>query len=146
MVTIKESSREELDLFSEMELEAGISPFVIPYSTDEHLETFDKPESRYLSIYDQDHLEGFILLLLEADGFSVEFRRIVVTGKGKGIGQTAIAQVDDYCREVLHRNRIWLDVFENNERARHVYEKSGYKRFKEGDYRGRVLLFYEKTL
>lgn len=146
MVALRESLREELEVFSEMELDDDTSPFVIPYSIDEHRDMFDKPESRYLSICSLDRLVGFILLLLEPDNRSVEFRRIVVFEKGRGIGQSAIAQVDAYCKNELHRSRIWLDAFENNDRARHVYEKCGYKQYKLGEYQGRTLCFYEKAL
>lgn len=146
MVVLRQSLREELRVFSEIELDDDTSPFVIPYSIDEHRDMFSKPESRYLSIHSQNRFAGFILLLLEPDNMSVEFRRIVVVEKGRGIGQSAINQVDAYCKNKLHRSRIWLDVFENNDRARHVYEKCGYKQFKVGEYHGRTLCFYEKAL
>ena len=41
-------------------------------------------------------------------------------------------------------NRIWLDVYENNARGMHVYEKMGYRRFNQKKTGERILYFYEK--
>ena len=50
-------------------------------------------------------------------------------------------------RAVLGRARIWLDVFDDNERARRAYEASGYRFVGTGRYPdGRALLFYDKVL
>jgi RimJ/RimL family protein N-acetyltransferase len=76
----------------------------------------------------------------------VEFRRVVVADKDKGIGQLAIAAMERFCRAELERKRIWLDVFESNHRGRHVYEKLGYQRFGESSHPGGKLLLYEKAL
>ena len=54
--------------------------------------------------------------------------------------------VDQICRSEFGRLRVWLDVFETNLRARHVYEQCGYQRFGESEHEGRRLLLYEKVL
>jgi RimJ/RimL family protein N-acetyltransferase len=100
----------------------------------------------YLRIIADDKLKGFVMLALDPDQSSVEFRRIVVSTKGLGIGQSAIAKMEEFCRVELGRSRIWLDVFEYNHRGRHIYEKLGYRRFGESVIDGNVLLLYEKTL
>jgi RimJ/RimL family protein N-acetyltransferase len=68
------------------------------------------------------------------------------TKRGRGIGQDAIAQMEHYVTEILGRSRVWLDVFEENERARHIYEKLGYSRFGDATRGDRRLLLYEKRL
>jgi diamine N-acetyltransferase len=47
---------------------------------------------------------------------------------GKGYGTEATALVVKYAFETLNLNRVWLHVFEYNERAVRVYEKTGFRR------------------
>ena len=145
-VNIEKAELDDLSQFAEMEQEAGTSEFVIPYSLNEHQNQFSEPHVIYLRITDDNVIVGFFILALEADGCSVEFRRIVVSDKGKGIGQAAIRQMEVYCRYELQRSRIWLDVFEHNQRGRHIYEKLGYIQYGKGEFIGKLLLLYEKRL
>lgn len=145
-VKIEKAELDDLSQFAEMEQEAGTSEFVIPYSLNEHQIQFSEPNVVYLRITDHDVIVGFFILALEADDCSVEFRRIVVSDKGKGIGQAAIRQMEVYCRDELQRSRIWLDVFEHNQRGRHIYEKLGYKLNEKREFMGKALLLYEKRL
>ena len=84
--------------------------------------------------------------MLDARNDSVEFRRILIDQNRRGIGQAAIAAMENYCREQWNPKRIWLDVFEDNEIGRHIYQKLGYARFGEDIFDGRKLLFFEKQL
>lgn len=145
-VTIGKATHDDLSLFAIMEQEAGTSEFINSYSVAEHHSKFEEPQIIYLRITSAGVIAGFFILALEPDGRSVEFRRIVVSDKGKGIGQTAIKQMETFCRDELGRSRIWLDVLEGNHRGRHIYEKLGYKRFGEQDSMGKQLLLYEKTV
>jgi RimJ/RimL family protein N-acetyltransferase len=58
---------------------------------------------------------------------NIEFRRIVIGEKGKGIGRKAIQKVKHFCFEDLKCHRIWLDVIDTNERAKHLYLSEGFK-------------------
>jgi len=145
-VKVERASDKDLRLFFTMEQETDTRDFITPYSYPEHLSRFSDPDLIYLRILWNKNLVGFFILALEGDGNSVEFRRIVVSTKDKGIGQAAIKQMEEFCRNDLERNRIWLDVFEYNHRGRHIYEKLGYRRFSEGVSNGRSLLLYEKQL
>ena len=146
MVEIREALLEELPFFVKMEMAGDTVEFVIPYSFDKHSIEFNKENTIYLSIVDEEKLVGFIILALEPDGVSVEFRRIVVSEKGRGIGQLAITAMEDFCKVKLNCKRIWLDVFGFNQRGRYIYEKFGYAQFKTGDYHGQTLLYYQKML
>ena len=54
--------------------------------------------------------------------------------------------ISDVARHDLGRARLWLDVFEDNVRARRIYERVGYRQFGRTDHEGRVLLLYEQIL
>ena len=39
----------------------------------------------------------------------------------------AIKEIKRYCIEELKCHRFWLDVLENNQRARYLYQSKGFK-------------------
>ena len=116
------------------------------YQMERHREEFLRAKILYKSIYaTPDELIGFIILVLEPDGQSVEFRRIVVSERDKGYGRRAVALVDEICGEELGRKRVWLDVFEFNQRGRHLYESNGYRYVGASEFEGKTLRLYEKA-
>jgi diamine N-acetyltransferase len=142
---ICDTKREELGRISKIE-QSEARKFIMPYSLDRHEAEFAKPDVIYKSIWRGGQHIGFLILVLDSDARSVELRRIVVTESGRGYGKRVISMIDDICRDELGRVRVWLDVFETNERARHVYEQCGYRRFGEFEHEGRRLLLYEKAV
>lgn len=142
---LRDTKREELELICDME--RGEAPdFIIPYSIEKHHSEFAKSNVVYKSVWCDGQLIGFFILVLEQDARSVEFRRIVVSKPGLGYGKRIVKMVDQICRSEFGRLRVWLDVFQTNLRARHVYEQCGYQRFGKSEYEGRRLLLYEKVL
>lgn len=142
---IRDTKREELGRICEME-RGEARNFVIAYSLGRHQGEFAKPEVVYKSIWRGGRHIGFLIMVLDSDARSIEFRRIVVTEPGRGYGKKVVSMVDEICRDELRRDRVWLDVFETNERARHVYEQCGYHRFGKSEHEGRRLLLYEKEI
>lgn len=143
-ITLRDTRVEELAAIYKMEHGEARS-FILPYSLERHQEEFGRPTVVYRSIYRADKLVGFVILALDPDRMSVELRRIVISEPGRGIGKLAVEMVRNVCRSELGRTRLWLDVFERNERARHVYEECGYRRFGTSEHQGRTLLLYERT-
>ena len=146
MIHLDDSKVEELASFVEMELAADTAEFILPYDLERHRREFQRDDIHYLSIYDAGGLAGFFILALEADGRSVEFRRVVIDSTRRGIGQAAIRLMESYCRDRLGRERVWLDVFEFNRRGRHIYQKLGYRYFDQTELEGKTLLFFDKQL
>ncbi len=146
MIEVGESKSNQLQRFCNMEQDTDAAPNIVPYSLEQHLEEFNHSDIVYLSIYDNHQLAGFFILALDPDNSSVEFRRIVVACKDRGIGQQAISQMEAYCREHLERNRVWLGGFDFNHRGQHVYAKLGYKLFAKKDFHGETLLCYQKSI
>ena len=143
-ITLRKTKIEELSAICQME-QGEARDFVISYSLEKHTDEFRKPSVLYKSILQGAQLVGFVVLALDPDGRSLEFRRIVVSEPGRGIGKRVVAMVKDLCSSELGRERVWLDVFETNARARRVYESSGYKRFGTSEHDGRTLIRYETT-
>jgi ribosomal protein S18 acetylase RimI-like enzyme len=146
MTELQASTLEGLKLFSNWENLDGIREFICPYSIERQIEEFEKKEMIYLNINLNSKPIGFVLLKLEDDERSIEFRRIVIVKRGKGIGQKVLNKIESYCLNKLKRSRIWLDVFSFNKIGIHIYEKQGYQRIDEIDIDGKRAFIYERLL
>jgi len=144
-LVVRDTEARELERIREIE-QGEARNFIIPYSADRHQTEFSRPGVVYKSIFRDGQHIGFLILVLDSDERSVEFRRIVVTESGRGYGKRVVSMVDEICRKELVRIRVWLDVFETNERARHVYEQCGYRWFGRSEHEGKTLLLYEKMV
>jgi RimJ/RimL family protein N-acetyltransferase len=129
MVRLRPALPGELPRFTTFEQEEGAAPFVNTSSPEEHARLCARDDVTYLSIDREGELDGFVLLVLDPDGTSVELRRIVVVKRNRGTGQAALAAAERYCADRLGRRRVWLDVAPFNARAKHVYAKLGYRPF-----------------
>lgn len=143
---IRDSNKEELQLFKEFEERDDTNSFINSYSLEEHKLQFEKLDIIYKTIVADEEIIGFILLRLDDDGESVEFRRIVIDKKGKGYGKEAVKWLDNICIKELERKRIWLDVYDFNKRGIHIYESCGYKFMRSKEENGKTLKIYEKNL
>ena len=126
MVRLRPALPAELARFTAFETAEEAAPFVNTYTPAEHARMDARDDVTYLSIERAGELAGFVLLVLDPDGESVELRRIVVVRTDRGTGQLALAAAERYCREELRRRRVWLDVAPKNVRAKHIYGKRGY--------------------
>ena len=147
MVSVVPAKYSELARFVEIEHQVHARSFVTYSDLEVHEQQYASDNVVYLTIQsDNEAIAGFFLLNLEADGKTVEFARIAIDENHLGVGQEAIREMEQYVFTTLNRERIWLDVYEDNSRGKHVYEKLGYKHFKTEDRNGRGLLFYDKAL
>jgi len=136
IIKTKES---DIDTVVSIENESGNSQFILGNSKKEHLYMLKDNDFAHLMLYKNEKKIGFVILSgLKNKNKSVEFRRIIIKDKGKGFGRLAIKQIKHYCFELLKCHRLWLDVFETNERARYLYQSEGF--VEEGKLRDCVLV------
>ena len=143
LIKLNESNIQEIIL---MESDSDTSRFILPYDDNKHREEINKEQNLYLGIYENGILSGFIILGIEDNGSRIEFRRIVVKEKGNGIGQRAIYELENFCKDFWNTKSIWLDVFEDNKRGIHIYKKIGYELKSKSKFNSRNLLIMEKEL
>jgi RimJ/RimL family protein N-acetyltransferase len=137
------TDEKQLDDLVAWEQQSDVGEFILANTKAQHLASMQEPTIRYLSVFQNEQLVGFIILALEPNNM-VEFRRIVIGHRGAGIGQLAIQAMEQYCLEHFACQRIWLDVFDFNERGQHIYRKLGYQEFKRCEHGEHQLLFFEK--
>ncbi|MGD0301437.1 MAG: GNAT family protein, partial [Bryobacteraceae bacterium] len=67
-----------------------------------------------------------ILRGIQSVNCSVELMRVVVSEPGQGLGRAVLDAIVTKVFDELAAHRLWLDVFEHNARARHVYRSVGF--------------------
>jgi RimJ/RimL family protein N-acetyltransferase len=103
--------------------------FVGQWAREQHREALSNPDLAHLVVESVDGARpvGYVIMAGLLDGNrSVEFRRVVITEKGRGYGREVLRAVKRMAFEELKAHRLWLDVREKNERARGLYESEGF--------------------
>lgn len=102
--------------------------FVGQWTEQRHLATLTGPDARYfVSESDAGELCAFAILRGLDEGWgSIELKRIVVAAPEQGLGRKILRELIRLAFEEFGAHRFWLDVFEDNPRARHLYESLGF--------------------
>ena len=105
----------------------GYDVLTARWSAEEHAAALDRSDTGYLvGGPPGGGLEGFAILQPLRDVHEgAKLKRICVTRPGVGFGQPFLAAVIDWVFTATDNERLWLDVFTHNERARHVYRRVG---------------------
>jgi diamine N-acetyltransferase len=102
--------------------------FVGQWNEHRHRATMSGGDARYfVSSTEAGELEGYAILRgLSEDSGAIELKRIVVAEPGRGLGRRILEQLIRIAFEELGAHRLFLDVFADNARARHLYESLGF--------------------
>lgn len=126
-MTLREARSEDLPFIVELELRFSKLGFVGTDDLFTHQQALTDPDCVYWIVEDQGSPAGHVILRgLQSVDRCVELKRIVIGDPGRGLGRLALEAV---VSKVFHRfgaHRLWLDVFEHNARARHVYRSVGF--------------------
>ena len=117
---------------------------------DQHLKMLADPGAAYIVTEDQPgQVAGFAILQgLLSEHRAVELKRIVIGAPNHGTGKRLLNEVAERTFGQYGAHRLYLDVFVNNERARHVYETFGFQKegimrdaiYRDGAYYSLVLM------
>ena len=112
-----------------MERSQTAREFVGQWSEDRHRVTMAGTDARYYVA--DSHSGSFggyaILRGLDESSGSLELKRIVVATPGQGLGRLLLTGILLVVFKELGAHRLFLDVFEDNARARHLYESLGFQ-------------------
>ena len=128
-IRLLRTSEDDLDFVLSAEQSAENRAFVTVWTREQHLGALSSKDLSHLIIENtaDGNRVGYIILAGLADANqSIEFRRIVVTEKGRGYGRAALRMVKKLAFAELKAHRLWLDVKEHNVRARNMYESEGF--------------------
>ena len=111
-----------------IERSRGFDGLVGRWSAEEHAAEMAKPSARYFILREDGEPAGFVMIQrLGEDHDKAHLRRIAVATPGKGAGTRLINGVLDWLYTETEVNRIDLDVYIENERAKRSYEKGGFQ-------------------
>lgn len=126
-LTLSKTVPEDVALI--MKLESDNNQFVTEYSRERHMDILKDKNYMHLSIKRKNNgkLVGLVLLFGIQDVNRVlEFRRLAISEKGAGFGRETIRIIKHFCFEQLKFHRLWLDVFDDNQRAIGLYESESF--------------------
>ena len=85
------------------------------------------PSSRYLLSRESGEADGFVLFQgLNDPNLRVHLKRTAVADAGRGLGTRLLSASIDWLFTATDANRLDLEVFVDNTRARRAYEKLGF--------------------
>jgi len=102
--------------------------FVGQWSEDRHRTTLTGGDARYYVSENDTDIEAYVILRgLREESRSIELKRIVVGVPERGLGRRILTEIIRIAFRELEAHRLFFDVFEDNARARHLYESLGFK-------------------
>ena len=127
-ITLRPAHPGDADYIAGAEAVPEIARFVFPWPADRHVEKMAEPSSGYYICENASAAPvGYAILCgLDNPNRSVELMRIAVTERERGVGSAFLSMITREAFENLGAHRFWLDVFPDNDRARHVYRRFGF--------------------
>ncbi|MCM3431981.1 GNAT family N-acetyltransferase [Brevibacillus invocatus] len=128
-IRLRQTTLCDLDFVIRVESKEENIKFIIPWQRGKHESAINNEDIAHIIIEDKEtnYPLGFMIIAgLQNPNQSIEFMRIVITEKGKGVGREALKLIKKWVFEELNANRLWLDVKANNDRAKSVYELEGF--------------------
>ena len=103
--------------------------FVGQWSEDRHRSTMASSDARYyVSETERGEVEAYAILRgLEETSSAIELKRIVVGTPARGLGRRILKELMRIAFREMRAHRLYLDVFDHNARARHLYESLGFR-------------------
>lgn len=126
---LRTASGGDLRFVVDAEARPDIAPWVLPWSEERHRRALADPDQELLLLWpDAGAPVGFAMLAgLTSPHGCIELRRLAVVRPGRGHGRQALRAL---CRRAFREHlahRLWLDVREENQRARHLYTSEGFR-------------------
>jgi diamine N-acetyltransferase len=103
--------------------------FVGQWSEERHRANLTGGDARYyVSETDWGEVQAYAILRgIQEDSRAVELKRIVIAVPERGLGRKILTELIRIVFRELGAHRFFLDVFEDNSRARHLYESVGFQ-------------------
>ena len=118
---------EDIPALMAVERLPGYDALVGRWEADKHGAEMASPSSLYFALREGGRLAGFAIVLDIGDpNRRAHLKRIAVAEPGRGDGARLLRGLIDHLFTETATNRLDLDVFVENDRARRAYEKAGF--------------------
>ena len=117
----------DLDFLMELERLHHENGFIGLDSAEVHLARLRDPQNRYFLIESHGERVGFVIVCdIEPVHRNILIKRIALGQLGRGTGREALRLVVQLAFGEWNAHRLWLDVYDDNERARRTYRRLGF--------------------
>ncbi|MDJ0944046.1 MAG: GNAT family N-acetyltransferase [Kiloniellales bacterium] len=124
---LRRADAADLDFILAQESRQEFADYIYSWPRAQHLAALEDPDYRYLVAEQKDGVQGFAMLCgLTSAERTIELKRIAVATPGRGLGRSILRGVIRQVFEELRAERLWLDVFADNPRARAAYRAVGF--------------------
>lgn len=128
---LRRAEETDLDWLMAQERRPDHAVFIGHWPRDRHLRNLGDPDMYYTVAEDDGGHGGLmafaILAGLTGPARSIELLRLAVAEADRGLGKPLLRRLMALAFTELGANRFWLDVFDDNARARHVYRTVGFR-------------------
>lgn len=125
--SVGRASPDDIPAIMAIERSPGYGLLVGRWESGKHRAEMANPSNAYFALRDADALAGFAIVLgLDDPNNRAHLKRIAVAEPGRGAGAALLAGLLDHVFENSETNRLDLDVFVGNARAKRAYEKAGF--------------------
>jgi diamine N-acetyltransferase len=128
-IQLRPTTESDLDFVLWAESVPENRAFIVPGTCQQHSAALTNPNMAHCiieTLEDQRPVGFLIICGLEDLSRCLEFRKIVITEKGKGFGRESLELLKEMAFIRLDMHRLWLDVKEQNQRARYLYRSVGF--------------------
>ena len=128
-IRLRGARADDLPWLAALEQSPANARFLCAWPADRHAAGLADPDKRYLVFEDAaGDRRGFAILAgLRSRNRAVELVRVAVDRPGHGLGSAALRRLVVHGFEALRAARLFLDVFDDNERARRAYRRLGFR-------------------
>lgn len=128
IVNLQRTAVHDLEFVLTTEQSEANRAYIGQWSREEHMAALNDPDIMHLTIRDNsDERVGYVIITgLQDLNLTACIKRIAIQSKGLGYGKLSLRMVTDWIFQHTETHRLWLDVRNQNNRAKHVYESSGF--------------------
>ena len=126
-ISLRAANLDDIPFIMACEQRPGYEPFVGQWAVEKHRAALADASFRYFIGYDEEAVRGFAIL--HDDPLRTQnlyLKRIAVHDADKGHGRALLVALHDWIFSNTDTHRFWLEVVEDNPRARHLYERLGF--------------------
>ncbi|MDF9867194.1 ribosomal-protein-alanine N-acetyltransferase [Bacilli bacterium PM5-3] len=127
---VEKAVQADIEKIIEIESHPDNRDFLWIGTFEEHCAEINDPLQMLMVIKEKssDEIVGYLLARINEKSNSYELRRIAITIKQKGYGKETMQGLFAYVFKNLKLNKIWLDVYPDNNVGIALYEKLGMHR------------------
>lgn len=128
-VILRSTQEDDLDFVVDSERQPDNEEYVGQWTKEQHKNALFQEDILHLIVEEKTTNKpvGYVIIAgITNPNRNIEFRRVVILDKGKGLGRETLKLIKKVTFEQLNAHRLWLDVRYKNKRAQNLYKSEGF--------------------